>query len=333
MAVIVKTPSNSWKAVVRRHGWPTAIKTFKSKRDAQDWAQATETEMVRGVYVRRTGGERMTLREALERYEAEVSPTKRGSTVKNERARFKILREHLGAYSLAALSPDVIARYRDQRLALGRANNTVRLELALLSHLYATAIREWGLGLTYNPVSNIRKPSPGSGRTRRLDPDEERRLLHAVDANTNPMLGWIVRLALLTAMRQGEILSLRRVQVDLPRRVIRLDETKNGERRLVPLSTRAAEICSAAIRHATATGVHTPLLFYGEPGQDGRRRPYVVNKVWATAVRRAGIEDFRFHDLRHEAISRLVEAGLTDQQVAAISGHKSMQMLKRYTHL
>ena len=161
MATISKTPSGTWKAAIRKRGWPTAIKTFRTRRDAQDWARKAEDEMVRGVYIDRAPSERMDLKSALARYLSEVSPTKSPGTRRREEGRAKPLRESLGAYSLSAISPDLIAKYRDERLGEGKSNNTVRLELALLSHLYTVAIQEWKLGLAYNPVSGVRKPSPG----------------------------------------------------------------------------------------------------------------------------------------------------------------------------
>jgi len=333
MASLVKTPSNTWKAVVRRKGWPPTIKTFRTKRDASDWARRVEDEMVRAVYIDRAPSALVSFEEALDRYMEEVSVLKSKGTHDREQARAAALKERLGEYSLAAISPDLVAKYRDRRLADGKSNDTVRLELALLSHLFRIATREWRLGLTYNPVSQVRKPSPGKGRNRRLTPDEERRFLKAVDAHRNPMFRWVVRIALLTGMRRGEILSLRRGQIDLKRRVVRLEKTKNGDSRIVPLSREATKLFREALEHPMHRHADTSLLFYGEPGKDGRRRSYAINKSWARAVKRAKLEDFRFHDLRHEAVSRLVEAGLSDQQVSAISGHRSMQMLKRYTHL
>ncbi|MES9841955.1 MAG: hypothetical protein ABW134_15470 [Candidatus Thiodiazotropha endolucinida] len=189
MATIVKTPSNSWKAVIRRKGWPTTAKTFRTKRDAEDWARRTEDEMVRGVYVRRSPSEKLSVQEALERYQREITPGKRPSTQRAEKMRAKPLIAQLGKYSLVSLTPDVIAAYRDERLDGGRSASTVRLELALLGHLYTTAIKEWGLGLVYNPVSNIRRPSPGEGRNRRLSWSEAKRMLKACDIHSNPMLG------------------------------------------------------------------------------------------------------------------------------------------------
>ena len=345
MATLVKTPSGAWKAVIRKTGWPTSIKSFRTKRDAEDWARRTEDEMVRGVFIDRAASGRMTFDKALDRYLSEVTPTKRLTTQRAERTKAVPLRKFFGAYSLAAINIDLVARYRDERLvtpstrkskATGKFSAlrpaTVRLELALLGHVFTTAIREWRIGLVQNPVTNIRKPSPGEGRNRRLSADEERHLREAVDGYANPMLGWIFTIALETGMRSGEIANLHLGQVDLARRVARLDVTKNDSARTVPLSRRAVEAFAAALANP-ARPKDCDLIFFGEPGRDGKRRPYVFTKAWSHIKISLGVTDLRFHDLRHEAVSRLVEAGFSDQEVSAISGHKSMQMLKRYTHL
>lgn len=333
MATVTKTPSGTWKAVIRKVGWPTASKTFRTKRDAEDWARRTEDEMVRGVFVQRALAERQTLEKALDRYLREVTVTKSDFTQRGERSKAKQLVEKLGKYSLAAITPDIVAQYRDDRLVEGKSNNTVRLELALLGHLFTVAIQEWGMGLTYNPVANIRKPSPGEGRDRRLRQDEETMLLQAADSHSNPMLGWIVRIALATGMRSNEIVTLKRSQVDVQKRVVVLTKTKNGSSRTVPLSLEATRVFKLALSNPVRP-IDCDLVFFGEPGKDTKtRRPYTFNKIFLQLKKRIGLEDLHFHDLRHEAVSRLVEAGLSDQKVAAISGHRSMQMLKRYTHL
>ena len=332
MATVTKNSAGNWKAIIRKRGWPTAAKTFRKKRDATDWARRTEDEMVRGIYVDRAGAERLSLKRALERYLREVSPTKRPRTAKRERQVADVLVPALGEYTLAALTPDVIAKYRDGRLEEGKSPDTVRIELAVLSHLFTTAIREWRVGLVYNPVMNVRKPSGGAGRNRRLAGDEEQRLLKSCDRHSNPMLGWIVRVAIHTGMRVGEIQTLHHDQVDLKRRIVKLDHTKNGSARTVPLSEKATDAIQRAIDNPIRRE-DTDLIFWGEPGRDGKRRPYEFRRAWRQMLERARIKNLRFHDLRHEAVSRLVEAGLSDQEVAAISGHKSMQMLRRYTHL
>jgi len=344
MATIVKTPSGTWKAVIRKAGWPTTIKTFRLKKDAEDWSRRAEDDMVRGVFIQRAPAERMTFDVAMKRYLSEVTPTKRPLTQNAERKRAVPLLAFFGKYSIAAITAELIATYRDARLGgedrmkngypqpKPRAGNTVRLELALLGHLFTVAVKEWGLGLPYNPVLNIRRPAPGPGRNRRLTSDEEKTLFAAVDQHSNPMLGWIVHIAIETGMRSSEITSLRRSQVMLDRRIVRLIETKNTLPRTVPLSLAATESLRQALNHPIRP-VDTELIFFGEPGKDGQRRPYSFNKVWLGIKKEVGVTDFKFHDLRHEAVSRLVESGLSDQEVASISGHKSMQMLRRYTHL
>jgi len=341
LATFVKTPSGTWKALIRKTGWPSQAKTFRTKRDAEDWARRIEDEMVRGVFIERSTSERLIFSNALDRYLAEVTPSKKPSTQRAERFRAAPLREFFGAYAMAAISVDLVARYRDQRLTTQSPRNgvtgtlsptTVRLELALLGHVFTMVIKEWRIGIVQNPVQSIRKPSPGEGRDRRLSADEEKRILAAVDGYSNPMLGLIVRIALETGMRSSEITALRLPQVDLARRIVRLAYTKNDSARTVPMTRKAQSALAAALANPLRPE-GCDLVFFGEPGRDGRRRPYNFNKAWNMLKKQVGLADLRFHDLRHEAVSRLVEAGLGDQEVAAISGHKSMQMLKRYTHL
>ncbi len=204
----------------------------------------------------------------------------------------------------------------------------MRLELALLSHLFTVAVQEWGIGLGHNPVAMVRKPKPPQGRDRRISVQQQSRLLAECTRHSNPMLYWIVALAIETAMRRGEIVALRRGQIDLERRIIRLSETKNGSARGVPLAKRVVQVLQEALNHPIRP-IDTDLVFWGEARDraTGERKPYDFTEAWESARTRAQVSDVHFHDLRHEAVSRLVEAGLSDQEVAAISGHKSMQML------
>jgi integrase len=181
------------------------------------------------------------------------------------------------------------------------------------------------VGLFYNPVANIRKPAPAKSRDRRLSADEEQALFKACDSHSNPMLGWIARIVLYTCMRADEIKSLTRRQVNLEKRTVYLSETKNGSPRTVPLTRKAENIFRVVLSNPVRP-FGTDLIFFVEPGRDKVRRPYEFCPAWHRTLKDAGIKGLRFHDLRHEAVSRLVEAGLGDQEVTAISGHKSMQM-------
>lgn len=317
MATIVER-SAGWQAKIRRKGYPAQSRTFDSKADAEKWARGVEHAMDRGCFVDSREAERTTLAEALERYEREVTPRKKGA--KQERLRIALWRrDPLAQYSLANIRGADLAAWRDKRLNAGTSPTTVRNDLALLSHLFNTAIKEWGLESLSNPIEKIKMPTAARARDRRLVGDEEMRLLEACRASSCPWLAPVVTLALETAMRQGEMLSLTWDNIDLPRRVAHLPDTKNGESRDVPLSTAAVTVLSTLPR--AINGRTFPL------SQDN------LEGYWRRAVKAAEIADLRFHDLRHEATSRLFEKGLNPMEVAAITGHKTLQMLKRYTHL
>jgi integrase len=157
-------------------------------------------------------------------------------------------------------------------------------------------------------------------------------LFEYLDRYSNPMLGWLVRIAIETAMRESEIVGLKEYQVNLTKRTVTLPKTKSGEARTVPLSRAATAVFRKALAHAKLNTA-TDLIFPGGPGRDGVIRPYQFLSCWRILKLRAGISDLRFHDNRHEGISRFIELGLSDQSVASISGHKEMQTIARYRHL
>ncbi len=271
--------------------------------------------MDHGAYVSREEAENTSFAEALTRYANEITPRKKGA--RQERDRIEFLKKHALAHrSLATIRGADIAAYRDERLEAGKSPITVNNELIVISHLFNTARREWGMESLVNPVSNVRKPKLPPGRDRRLSGDEEQRLLEHADY---PMHELIV-LALETGMRQGELMALTWPGVDLKRRIVTLADTKWGEGRTVPLSKRAVKTIESLPRRL-----------------DGRLFPEArassVSHKFRALCNAAGIEGLRFHDLRHEATSRLFELGLNPMEVAAITGHKTLVMLKRYTHL
>jgi len=249
MASIAKRKSGNWKAVIRRKGWPKVSKTFRIKKDAEDWARVTEDKIVRGIYISQSESENMTISEALDRYLKEVTPTKKTTTQKGNHVQSKPLKEILGQYTLVTLKPSHIADYRDKRLSKGLSNNTVRLELALLSHLYTTAIKEWEVGLTFNPVLNVKKPSAGKGRNRRLEGDEEEQLFLACSKHTNPILLWVAQLALFTAMRKTEMLTLEPRNLNMDKRTVTLFDTKNNYLRTVPLTKKAFKVFETVLSY------------------------------------------------------------------------------------
>ena len=320
MATIRELNSGSWQAIVRRRGNKPAVKTFATKTDANRWARLIESEIDRGVFLDRSEGERTTLGELIDRYLAEVTPSKKSA--RREVLRLNALKRHLGRFSLAALRSSHIAEYRDARLSCGMAGATVVKDLNSLSHLFEVAMKDWGIALPANPAKMVRRPQVARGRERRLWPGEESRLFEVCRRSRARMLAPAVRFAIETGMRMGEILALTWHNVDMALRIATLPDTKTGDARQVPLSTAAVAAISSLPRHIS----------------DGRvfwtwQRADSLENAWRRAVKTAGIEDLRFHDLRHEAVSRLFELGLNPMEVASISGHKTLQMLKRYTHL
>lgn len=196
MATIVSTEAGTWKAVIRLKGWPTDSKTFRLKKDAVDWARNTEDEMVQGVYIKRASSTRLTVGEAIDRYLTEVTKKKAESTQGPEERRAAIVKKAFGKYSMAAVTPDVVTKFREDRLAgkdrkdsagkpIPRANDTVRLELAFLGHLFEVAKEEWKVGLPYNPVNSVKRPK-SKKRTRRLSAEEEKRLFEPGQLQLRP---------------------------------------------------------------------------------------------------------------------------------------------------
>ena len=333
MATIRKRGDYQWEVRVRRQGHPVQCKTLNTKIEAEAWARQIEGEMDRGVFVSRVEAERTTLADALDRYIREIIPLKKQSVRETNRARM-LQRTPLSKRFLASIHGKDIADFRDARAQSGAGANTIRLDLALISHLYAVAVKEWGMAGLVNPVSQIRKPKLPQGRDRRLLPGELDRICSASDS---PALADLVRFALETAMRRSEIAGMTWDRVDLKKRTVVIPETKNGERRIVPLSTEAVRILSSlprkidgevwgmepdSITQAFLRALARARKAYEKECEEKKEKPDPAYLVGLT-----------FHDLRHEATSRFFEKGLNPMQVAAITGHKTLQMLKRYTHL
>jgi len=301
-----------WQVRITRRGFPQQNKMFRTKREAETWAASVESQMLKGTWLDTTEADNTTLADALDRYGREVSCLKKSGKI--ELYRIGTLKtDKIAKLHLSRIRGADIAEYRDRRLAAGLSESSVRLELALISNLFTVAMKEWRMEGLRNPVLSVRKPAPGKARDRRLLPDEEKRLL----AECAPPLKAIILFALETGMRRGEIQKLLWKDVDLGNRTAKLLDTKNGDDRTIPLSSRAITILKSLPRNINGK------VF---PGAD-------ISHSFAAACKRAGIDDLRFHDLRHEATSRLFEKGFNPMEVSAITGHKTLQMLKRYTHL
>ena len=337
MATLRKRGNLQWQAIVKRRGHGLTSKTFETRRDAEAWARSIERDMDRGQYMPRSDAERTLLHELIERYRRDVLPTKRG---KHFGPALRLLDDRLGRHSLAAITPKAVADLRDARLRAGLSASTVRKEINLLSRIIDLAGKEWGVALPANPCAMVSRPPERNARDRRLAKDEEPFLLTAC----SPPLAALVRLALATAARLGELLSLRWGDVDLEKRVAIIRGidgrgTKNNDPlRAVPLSSAAVAVLEGLPR----TGDR---VFHWQAADS-------VNKTWKRAIERARaayalecrrsgeapragfLAGLHFHDLRHEGTSRLFERGVFDSmEVASITGQKTLAMLRRYTHL
>lgn len=322
MATVTKR-GKYWRAQVRRVGYPPQHKTFDTKAEAEAWARSAESEMDHGIFVSRAEAERTTLAEALERYKAEVSSRKAHPAQDHQRIEHW-KRQPIAHRFLATLKGADFAQYRDMRRSMGRAENTIRLELALVQHLFEIARKEWGMESLLNPLKNIRKPSGSLERDRRLVGNEHTRIAEMLRSSENRYALPAFELAIETSLRQGVLVQLRWEWVDLDRAVVTMPASlrrhgNKGVPPVLPLSSKAREVLKGL-----------------SPKPEGLILDTTANAlrcVWKRTLKELGIANLRWHDLRHEAASRFFEKGLHPLEVASITGHKSLTMLRRYTHL
>ena len=320
----------TYRVKVRLKGFPTQQATFERLTDARKWAQNTESAIREGRHFKTTEAKRRTLGEMLERYIKDILPTKPKNS-KNTLLHLTWWKEELGSFSLADISPAMIAEKRDY-LASGitkrntkRSPSTVVRYMAALSHAFTIAVKEWGW-LEDSPMRRVTKPKEPRGRVRFLSDEERMRLLTECKNSDSAYLYIAVVLALSTGARRMEIFGLQWQDVDLQRGFITLHETKNGERRALPLAGHALELMK---QHAKVRQMNCSLVF---PGKNFNNH-IDLRTPFENALKRAEIMDFRWHDLRHSCASYLAMNGASLAEIAEILGHKTLQMVKRYAHL
>ena len=316
MATYRKRGDFQWQVQVRRNGHPNLTKTFNTKADAESWARDIESKLDKGIFIDYMPAQQTTLLMAVDRYRKEVTPKKKGW--RSELSKLKILEKHLGDYSISGINSQLIAHYRDLRLEVVTGETAIK-ELNLISRILRTAASDWDITLPAgNPVQFIKKPSRSKSRSRRLNSNEEEKLI-AEAKEYGQSIPPLIVLAIETAMRRGELSNLKWNDIDYKNRVITLYETKNGESREVPLSMRAYNLLNKMPRNIN--------------GRLFDIRADSITQAFARVCERVNIQDLRFHDLRHETTSGLFEKGFNMMEVASITGHKELSMLKRYTHL
>ena len=311
-----------YRVLIRLKGHAPVSATFERKTDARRFAQQTEAAIQEGRYFKTTEAKRHTLAELIDRYSRDHLP--RLKTAQSRGGELRWWRKEAGHALLADVTSAFIVEHRDKLMAedIGkrgkRAPASVNRYLATLSHCFTVAVKEYGW-CDANPLANVRKLKEPRGRVRFLENAELTRLLEACRESPSPALYPVVVLAVSTGMRRGEIIGLEWPDVDFARNRLTLHETKNGERRTVPLAGHALDVMR---EWAKVRRLDTPRVFAAD-----------IRSAWETARRKAEIADFRFHDLRHCAASYLAMNGASIAEIAAVLGHKTLAMVKRYAHL
>jgi len=308
-----------WNVQVRRSGFPSMSKTFDLKDDAVRWGYQKERELDHAVsHGNSIVGLLDTFESLLERYKKDILPKKKAGDYEAIMINAFIRNADIAQKKTLEIKPFHFAQYRDQRLKIV-SGVTVARELTIYQSVFKTARREWGYENLDNPLKDIKKPNSHKPRIRRLTGDEEYRLISACNESQNPYLVHLVKIAIETAMRRSELLNLNSSDIDLEKRICFLEETKNGSNRNVPLSSIAVEHFSKLLSLSSETVFPVSSC--------------ALRGLWLRAIKRANISNLRFHDLRHEATSRLFEKGLNVMEVSSITGHRDLRMLTRYTHL
>jgi integrase len=317
MASYTKRSEGQWQVKVRKKGYPTQTKTFRNKSLAQKWATQVEAQMDNKLFISSTLAETSTFQELADRYIVEILPSKK-SAIKLE-SMIKGICSYFGDYSAISITPNKVAKYREERLKKVKPE-TVRKDLLCIKRILTVASKEWDVYLPHgNPVDMVTvPPQPKRGRERRFECGEQTKLLE-IAKQYGEQIYLIILFATETAMRRGEIVKLRWENIDRTRRTAKLEDTKNGENREVPLSPSALKVLASLPRNIS--------------GKVFSMKADSITRAFERCCKNAEISDLRFHDLRHEATSRFFEMGFNIMEVSAITGHKDLAMLKRYTHL
>ena len=312
----VRKRGTKWTAQVRVSGWRSFTKTFAKKSDAVLWSNELETRLRAAPLPTNQVNQKILLADLLLKYADEISPTHKG--VVSETYRLKsVARRWIGKLDIRYLNKHQFIQYRDDRLE-EVSGDSVCAELNLIKRVLDTADKTWNIGLPNNPIKEVALPKKNKPRVRRLATEEKVTILNAAQKQQNPYIAPAIEFAIETAMRRSELLAIKWTDVCLEIGFAKLHDTKNGESRTVPLTARARCILRALKNNTdyvfpiSATGLH---------------------QAFKRIIRKTGIKDLRFHDLRHEAVSRFFEIGMSVPEVALISDHKDMTQLFRYTHL
>ena len=341
------TGTISYRAQVRVKGRPAKSETFPNRKEAEKWAAGLEAAIRENRHHPHLAGGKKTFAEAVDRYVKTVINNAEPVDKRTRELHLAWFANQFIGLSLAEITPDRIAEARDALAAekfsrnkkdedgalpedatmYQRSGATINRYLATLSHMLNVAKKEWRL-IDRNPVSDITKMKEGRGRTRFLSDEERATLLNVCSKSGWPQLHTLVVLAISTGARRGELISLKWDAIDLKAGKAVVTETKNGEARTLPLVGKALEALRALKLQGSAKSEYVFPNPSGFPG-------YFENfdQRWIEALKAAGIKGFRFHDLRHCCASYLAANGASLLEIADVLGHKTLAMVRRYSHL
>lgn len=322
MAFIEKR-NGAWRVSVCRKGIRKTA-TFDTKTECKDWASQIEADILNNNFIDKKLLDRkeISLIEIFDKYSREVSFKKKGGSQEFIRLKF-FSKEEIFNQPIDQITPRLLAEWRDKRLKVVKGS-TVNRDLNLLSDIFTMAIKEWGVNIPNNPVHMIQRPKNPAARERTISEEEKRKIAKVLDwdmgsspKTTKQWVAFAFFLAIETAMRRGEILSLQWENVHLEESYLHLESTKNGEKRDVPLSLRAKKLLSL-LKVGKANDNIVPLT------------PYNLSRAFNKATKIAQIKDLHFHDARREATTQLSKKLSNVLELSAVTGHKDLQVLKRY---
>lgn len=327
-----KSGERSFHAEVRLKGFPPQRASFRTKSQAKKWIQDTESAIRDGRYRTYVDARKYTVNDLIDRFISQYL-SKNPKHLKKKILLLERWKRELGGMYLSEVTPAHLAEVRDLLMSENtpqgkkRSPGTTNRYIAAFSKALSFAVTELGW-LQDNPMMKISKPKESRGRDRFLSQDEIDRLLAACRASSNKNLYPIVSIALLTAMRYGEIVQLRWRDVNFDARFLTLHETKNGSRRIVPLTDALVHILTSVPSY----GADPEEIIFESRKPSLLKSQLSIRKSFSSALKRAEIEDFRFHDLRHTAASHLAMRGATQGELMEILGHRSPTMTRRYAH-
>ena len=311
----VRKRGNSWNAQVRISGWRSFTKTFKTKLDAKQWIVNLEKEL-KSKPLPEKNIKNLKLKDLFNKYKFEILPKLKSHKIVTYKLNF-LSRLWLGEIKVINLTKGHLEQFcKDRKLVV--KDGTIKSELMLIKRIVKIATDKWNYGIPFNAFYGIELPSPHKPRNRRATQEELSILIAHANKQRNTYISTIIQFAVETGMRRSEILKLKWIDVNLETRIASLYDTKNGDDRHIPLTKTAVQLLSNL----------TQLSDFVFPISAN-----CLRLAWERCRKKSNIKGLRFHDLRHEAVSRYFEMGLSVPEVALISGHKDVRQLFRYTHL